>query len=202
MTGDAAGRSPETWAIQVVRDNSADLLRYLTRRTSPTTDAADVLGNALVVIWNRRTRLPPDAEEARMWCFGVARNALRDYRRHGARRVALVDALRANLDRFALEQLGDPHEMADRNRRNEEIRSAVARLPRRDRELVMLVHWDGFSLTQAAALLAINPSTARTRYARARQRLAYDLSEYREGHDHASRKHSTRFRRPAEGQAD
>jgi len=35
----------------------------------------------------------------------------------------------------------------------------------------MLVHWDGFNIREAAELLAINPSTARSRYAAAREAL-------------------------------
>ena len=40
-----------------------------------------------------------------------------------------------------------------------------------------LIHWDTFTLAQAAALLGLNASTARTCYARARNRLAVELSQ-------------------------
>lgn len=39
----------------------------------------------------------------------------------------------------------------------------------------MLVHWDGFSIADAARLLSINNSTARTRYGRALRRLERTL---------------------------
>ncbi|MDS0246959.1 RNA polymerase sigma factor [Microbacterium aurantiacum] len=45
------------------------------------------------------------------------------------------------------------------------------------RELVMLVHWDGFSIASAARRLSMNESTARTRYGRALQRLERELRE-------------------------
>lgn len=45
-------------------------------------------------------------------------------------------------------------------------------------ELIALVHWDGFALVDAAALLRINPSTVRTRYARAKDRLATRLARH------------------------
>lgn len=48
-----------------------------------------------------------------------------------------------------------------------------------DRELVTLVHWDGLTLAQAASLIGMNPSTARTRYARAKERLASRLEQHR-----------------------
>ena len=52
-----------------------------------------------------------------------------------------------------------------------EVRKLVLDLPDRYRELVMLVHWDGFSIAEAAQMLGLGQSTARTRYARARDRL-------------------------------
>ena len=57
------------------------------------------------------------------------------------------------------------------------MRAAVAALPEEQRELVMLVHWDGFGIAEAATLLGVNPSTARGRYAAARARLARALAQ-------------------------
>lgn len=42
-----------------------------------------------------------------------------------------------------------------------------------------MVHWDDFTLAQAAALIGMNPSTARTRYARAKERLAAQLEQHK-----------------------
>lgn len=44
-----------------------------------------------------------------------------------------------------------------------EVRDAVARLPEVQRELVMLIHWDGLSIVEAAGVLGLNASTARSR---------------------------------------
>ncbi len=171
--------TPEEWAAEVIRANGVDLLAYLARRTSSSDDAPDVLGDVLVVIWRRRGSIPHDPSQARMWSFGVARNALRDYRRHGARRSQLAETLRASLITSATEGEGDPAEIAARAARASEVRAAVAALPDRDRELIVLIHWDGFSISEAAALLRLNASTTRTRYARARARLATHLEAHR-----------------------
>ena len=48
-------------------------------------------------------------------------------------------------------------------------------LRKEHRELVMLVHWEGCSLAEASALLQLNPSTARSRYAAAREALRVSL---------------------------
>ncbi|WP_275403788.1 sigma factor-like helix-turn-helix DNA-binding protein [Nocardioides jishulii] len=47
------------------------------------------------------------------------------------------------------------------------VRDAVLRLHAAHRELVMLIHWDGFTVTEAAELLGLNASTARSRYSAA-----------------------------------
>lgn len=58
-----------------------------------------------------------------------------------------------------------------------EVRDAIARLDPDLAELVRLIHWDGFSIVDAAALLEIPASTARGRYQRAKSELRAVLSE-------------------------
>ena len=41
----------------------------------------------------------------------------------------------------------------------------------------MLIHWDGFSVAEAAEILGLNASTARGRYAAAREQLRQALAE-------------------------
>lgn len=57
------------------------------------------------------------------------------------------------------------------------VRDAVRRLPADQRDLVVLVHWDGFTLAAAAELLGVNASTARGRYASARAALRRALDD-------------------------
>lgn len=57
-----------------------------------------------------------------------------------------------------------------------DVRDAIARLEPDLAELVRLVHWDGFSLADAAELLGIPASTARGRYQRAKSELRAALS--------------------------
>ena len=48
------------------------------------------------------------------------------------------------------------------------MRDAIAALPVEDAELVRLIYWDGLSSHEAAQILGINPSTARSRLTKAR----------------------------------
>lgn len=57
------------------------------------------------------------------------------------------------------------------------VRDAVARLAPEHRELVELVHWEGFSIADAGAVLGLNASTARSQYSAARQKLRLALRD-------------------------
>lgn len=162
------------WVEIVVGDNADDLLRYLRRRVNEPEDAADLLGRVVLAVWESSARLPTTDEDARMWCFGVARNILREHYRHAAKQLALADGLRDHL-RNSVSQQNGADTVAEMKIRSEAVRRAVSALDDHSRELVMLVHWDGFSIAGAARILAINESTARTRHARALQRLEEHL---------------------------
>ena len=56
-----------------------------------------------------------------------------------------------------------------------DLRRALTLLDERAKELLMLIYWDGFSIADAARLLSINESTARTRHVRALRRLEATL---------------------------
>ena len=138
------------------------LLRYFRRRVDHAEDAADLVAECFYVIWKRRSVFPADAERARMWTYGIAANVLKTWRRKAGRRSELVQRLREHLMTWS-----SAPEL-------ESVRDALARLPDTQVELIQLVHWDGFTIIDAAALLGISESTARGRYQRARAILAAD----------------------------
>lgn len=146
--------------------NGHSVLNYFERRVGRD-DAPDLLADVMLVAWRRVESLPPDQQQARMWLFGVARNVLLDHRRAGRRRVRLADRLRAVTSRIEADV---PAVDA-----GYEVRDAVLRLPPDSREIVTLVHWDGFTLTEAGQIMGINASTVRGRYQRARAQLRREL---------------------------
>lgn len=158
------------WVELVIQDNADDLLRYLTRRVNQREDAADLLGNVLLILWEKGARVPTTDEGARMWCFGIARNVLREHRRKAVKSIDLANALRTHLS-----DMPEPDNAADAVAetalRASDVRSVLMRLDERARELLMLIYWDDFSIADAARLLSINESTARTRHVRALRRL-------------------------------
>ena len=147
---------------EYVRDVAPDLLAYFVRRIRPSEDAADCVAETMVVLWRRRAELPEDHDAARAWAFGIARGVANNHRRSGSRRLALADAVRAAVQARAIPNPGELRtELAD----------ALATLREADRELVLLVAWEGLSLESAAMVLGITAVAARARYSRARAKL-------------------------------
>lgn len=157
MTGDQQ-RDRVRSALEHTSD---DLLSYLERRVHVPADAADLLGDTMLQAWRRADDCPADDRRQRMWLFTIAAHVLANHRRSSARRLRLAHRLREHL----FPEVDPDHTEPSA------VRDAVLRLHDAHRELVMLVHWDGLSLAEAAELLGLNASTARSRYAAARSTL-------------------------------
>lgn len=151
----------------LLRGTGEDLLSYFERRVRNREDAADLLAETMLQAWRRSAAAPAAPERQRMWLFTIAANVLANQRRGHRRRAALADRLRQHLSTGAA-----PDEDEAR-----EIRDAVLRLHAAQRELVTLIHWDGFTIVEAAEILGLNPSTARSRYSAAREALKRALAQ-------------------------
>jgi RNA polymerase sigma-70 factor, ECF subfamily len=142
-------------------ENGRALLNYFRRRIAVEEDAADLVAETYLVLWRRIDCLPEEQEAARCWAFGVARGVLANYSRGVRRRLSLADKLRDDLRTVSSSATTECME----------VDGVLEHLDAADRELLTLTCWDGLTLTQAATVLGINPSTARVRLHRARQRL-------------------------------
>ncbi len=146
---------------RLIEDNLPDLLAYFLGRVRDADDAADLLGDTLLVLWRKARAVPADEVEARMWLYGVAKRVLSTQRRGRRRRSALTEQLRSQLhaEAQATEHAGP------------DLSAALEELHPLDREIIRLVHWDGFTQVEAAQHLQLPEGTVRSRHHRARQRL-------------------------------
>lgn len=153
-------RATDAQVEAALATHGPDVLRYLQRRAGD--ESADLLGATMLVAWRRRKQLPSDPESARRWLFGIARMTLKGHGRDEVRRMRLTARVR--------EQLAPPAEVDHPEALD--VRQAISWLPEAQAELVRLVHWEGFSLADAAQVMGLNASTARGRYQKAREELA------------------------------
>jgi len=151
--------------LEITGEIGPELLRYFQRRIGA--DAPDLVAEVMVTVWRKRALLPSEHEHARMWCFGIARNLLRNFARGERRRSELSSALRATVSVTDVE-LDSEEAVA--------IRELIDQLGPELAEVVTLTHWEGFSLAEIARLQGVPAATVRGRYLRARLALLAALS--------------------------
>ena len=149
--------------FEAVYARHAPAVKAYALRRADVASADDVVAEVFVVCWRRFEELPVDALP---WLLGVARRVLSTQRRGERRRTALGERL-AQVGRGAGEA-GDAG-----------LAEALAQLSGSDRELLLLIAWEGLSPAQAATALGVKPSTARVRLMRARRRLSAALVDER-----------------------
>ncbi len=142
------------------RAHAGAVKRYVRRRWDPqSTD--DVVADVFLVAWRRLGEVPDDPLP---WLLGVARWVLANRRRGAAREGALLTRLRSQPALGASGAEGEPRD--DRAR----VRHALAALSERDREVLLLVAWEGLTPARAARVLGIGTNTFSVRLYRARRR--------------------------------
>lgn len=174
-TAETTSVTLNTRVTDAVEANGEALLRYFTRRVDQPEDAADLLAETLLAVWRKAKHLPTDTTEARMWMFGVARNVLTTHRRGHGRRLALAERLRTDMATRHHSARADGRAGSDADDLKDHVRALISDLDPRDQEIVTLVHWEQMSLAEVATLTGTRPSTVRSRYARARDRLRATL---------------------------
>lgn len=139
--------------------------RYAHHRGLSPSDGDDLVAEVFTIAWRRIDDVPEDAVP---WLFVVARNVLRNMRRGEQRRGRML----ARLPRPDARLPPEPEPADDVER----VRKALATLGPRDRELLVLIAWDGLTPQQAATALGWTPGATRVRLHRARARLAATLA--------------------------
>jgi RNA polymerase sigma-70 factor (ECF subfamily) len=150
---------------RLYREHADAVYRYALRRDPAT--AEDVVAEVFLVAWRRLADVPSDAELP--WLLGVARRAHANQRRSSRRQ-------RAVRDRLARQPAPDAEDHARLIQTDAAIHQALACVPPRDREVLMLVAWDGLDHAGAARVMGCSTANVAVRLHRARRRLARELA--------------------------
>lgn len=148
---------------RLYREQGRAILAYTLRRVEDREDAADVVAETFLIAWRRLAEVPAGAE-ARLWLYAVARHTIANLHRSERRRTRLGGRLAESL-RTELATNPSPGGEAV------EVLRAMAELSDEDRELLLLISWEGLSPGEAAKVLSISSLAARSRLHRARRRL-------------------------------
>lgn len=151
---------------QVSRERLEDLFRRheptvvaYARRRAPEDVVDDIVAETFLVAWRRLDQVP---EPSLPWLLAVARRVLATHRRGDRRRQRLDTRLAATQSR-SLPAWSEESE--------DQAIAALALLPEKDREALMLVAWEGLSPSEAAVVLGEPATRFRVRLHRAKRRI-------------------------------
>src|SRR5207244_9474130 len=119
---------------QVFDQNLRAVYGFVLRRAG-TLDVDDAVAEVFLVAWRRIDDVPADAKP---WLLGVARRVLANQRRAAGRRASLLERTREDAARPAQEPPEAPS-----------VLRALDRVSARDREILLLIAWDGLSIEEA-----------------------------------------------------
>jgi RNA polymerase sigma-70 factor, ECF subfamily len=142
-------------------------IRDFCARRVPRDAVDDAVADTFLTVWRCLDEVPA-GQAALVWMYGVAVRVVGHQRRSFSRRSRLHERLRVVEFRSAA-AADDAVVDGVESRR---ILAALARLGRTDAEVLRLVTWEELPVAIAAAVLGIEPDTARQRLHRARRNLA------------------------------
>ncbi|WP_093168669.1 RNA polymerase sigma factor [Sinosporangium album] len=164
---------PEAFA-ELFDQYAGMLYRYVSKRIGPDT-AEDIVGETFLIAFSRRSRYDQTYGDARPWLFGITTKLIsRHYRAEAARYRAL---LRSPVEPF----MENPAERVVAEVAAQAVRpalaGALAALPRRDRDVLLLIAWGDLTYEETARSLGIPVGTVRSRLNRARRTLRKALGD-------------------------
>lgn len=156
------------------REHLDTVQRFVARRVADPHLAADLTAEVFLAAVDSAASYRPDRGVPAAWLVGVARHVLSTEFRRQSRDREVVRRIsgRRLLDADSLARIED---RIDAERGARRLYDALASLPPRDRALMELVALDGLSIIDAAAVLGVQPGTARVRLHRSRARLQSQL---------------------------
>jgi RNA polymerase sigma factor (sigma-70 family) len=152
---------------ELYRRHRGSVARYVARRLGVEM-CEDVAAEVFIRAFGGRARYVPERDSALPWLLGIANHVIGDHRRVEARRFAALS--RAAVDRRSVPA---PEIRAVAPDVVDELR----RLPKHERDTLLLVVWGELSYEEAASGLGVPVGTVRSRIARARTRLARALEK-------------------------
>ncbi|SFP46583.1 RNA polymerase sigma-70 factor, ECF subfamily [Amycolatopsis arida] len=164
-------RDPDRFAVLFDR-HGPHIQRYLVRRLGRDT-ADDLLAETFLTAFAKRRQYDPRRPHARPWLYGIATNLVSRHRRAEAREGTLLGTLTAvghedgHADRVAARVTAEAMGRL--------LGTALAELADGDRDVLLLIAWEGLAYDEVAEALDIPIGTVRSRLNRARRKVRQAL---------------------------
>jgi RNA polymerase sigma factor (sigma-70 family) len=156
-------------AFGAIFDRHAGAVHAFLGRRVDRRAADDLLAEVFLIALGARFRAHPhESGSALPWLYGIARNVIRTHLR--SRDRPLMSAQDDHVDWDAVDARVDAEALAPA------LRRAMEGLTGLERDILLLVSWEQLTITEAAAVLGISATAARSRLHRARARAAAALA--------------------------
>jgi RNA polymerase sigma-70 factor (ECF subfamily) len=175
LLGAHVAGDPQAFGELVSRHRSR-LWAVALRTTGDPEEAADALQDAMISAFRRADQFRGDSAVT-TWLHRIVVNASLDRLRR--RSVRQAQPLPDDLEHLPGATVADPNDAMDRRDIQMAITAALAELPEEQREAVLLVDVEGFSIEEAAARLGCPTGTVKSRCFRGRAKLAKRLAYLR-----------------------
>ncbi|WP_075205346.1 RNA polymerase sigma factor [Leucobacter musarum] len=174
----SAREQPEAFT-ELYRRHAAAVFRYAISRLGREA-ADDIVAETFLVAFERRDTYDVAVPGALPWVLGIATRLIRRRRRQEADLWRLVSAVGGIGGDGTVHSGHDPSEgidsRLDADTAVRSIAATVARLPKRDRDVLMLSAWSELDSAGIATALGIPEGTARSRLHRVRRILRTQLA--------------------------
>jgi RNA polymerase sigma-70 factor (ECF subfamily) len=159
---------------EIVARHQDDIHRYVRSRVPDFHEAQDVTARVFEEAFRSLASFRPERTLFRGWLFGIAGNLCKDWRRDRRNRNSSLIKLFGDLGSQP-DSLAADGAKSEADERSEDVRRAVARLPEKYREVLVLWGVAGLSLNEIARALSLSEPNARQRLSRAREMLRLRL---------------------------
>ena len=169
----SANGDPQAFS-ELYERHARTIYNYLFRRLADWSEAEDLTAVVFLEAFRRRADVVGVEGKLLPWLYGVATNVLRNRRRALWRHRRLVAQLASQPGTDGAPDVAARSEAAEQMR---SVLERVARLPRRQQDVIALCVWSGLDYEEAAAALGVPVGTVRSRLSRARASLESPLGE-------------------------
>lgn len=142
--------------------------RYLARRLGRQA-ADDLVAETFMAAFGKRKRYDFTRPDARPWLYGIATNLVGQHKRDEARQLRLRNAISPELP--AAEHAERVVAQVAAQAMGRLLGTALAELSARDRDVLLLIAWEGLTYDEVATALDIPVGTVRSRLNRARKQV-------------------------------
>jgi RNA polymerase sigma-70 factor (ECF subfamily) len=156
---------------QLMQRHALKATRYCQRHLSDQALAEDQVQQAFLKVWVEAPRWRPDAKFT-TWFYRILHNQMIDYFRANRRPTVAIDDEMA--DELVDTNPNGEQDLITQQRKNT-VNAALQSLPERQRQALMLSHYEGFSQREAATILGITESALESLLTRGRAALRQKL---------------------------